>query len=81
MCLESRQSELKIDFEAIESITETKDGRLGLTYFKTDGNGFKKKEETFECFEIHDIIKCYHSIRNIVQTVEMGDDAIRYQKS
>ena len=54
---------------------------MGLVYFKTDGNGFRKKEETFECFEIYDIIKCYQNIRNIVQTAEVGDDAIRYQKS
>ena len=66
LSLESRQSELKIDFEAIESINETKDGRLGLIYFRTEGGGFKKKEDLFECFEIHDIIKCYNSIRNIV---------------
>jgi hypothetical protein len=81
LTLESRQTELKIDFEAIESIVETKDGRLCLIYFKTGGQGFKKKEDTFECFEIHDIIKCYQSIRNIVQAAEEGDDNIRYQKS
>ena len=46
-----------------------------------EGNGFSKKEYTFECFEIHDIIKCYQSIRNIVQTAEEGEDQIRYAKS
>jgi|APCry1669190288_1035285.scaffolds.fasta_scaffold532847_1 hypothetical protein len=52
--IESRQSQLRIDFEAVESITETKDTRLEITYFQTNsnGNGFTKKTETYECFEI-----------------------------
>lgn len=74
--IESRQSQLKIDFEAVESVAETKDARLAISYFQTnsDGNGFTKKSETFECFEIHDIIKVFKSIRNIVQAAEAGED-------
>jgi hypothetical protein len=46
-----------------------------------DGNNFKKKEDVFECFEIHDIIKCYQNIRNMVQAAELNDEGGRYQKS
>ncbi len=59
-----------MEFEAIESISEKVDGRLQIVYFlaNKDGNGFSKKSETFECFEVHDIIKVFTSIRNLIET-------------
>jgi hypothetical protein len=59
---------MRIDFEAVESLAESKDERLSLTYFSTESSGFKKVTEAYDCFEIPDLIKCYHSIRNIVQS-------------
>lgn len=69
MTIESRQNETRVEFDSIESITETKDGRMNLIYFvvNADGNGFTKRNETYECFEIADIVKAFGSIRTIVE--------------
>lgn len=61
MTIESRQAEVHVDFEAIESIQETKDGRMQLTYFlpNKEGTGFNKKTEIYDCFEIDAILKVF----------------------
>ena len=57
---------------------------MTLIYFLTnsDGNGFTKKNETYECFEIADITKAFKSIRTLVESaVEKGGSAAEMRQS
>lgn len=60
---------MQVDLEAVESISETQEGRLRMVYFaaNVDANGFSKRTETFDCFEINDILKTYKSVKTIVE--------------
>jgi hypothetical protein len=52
---------------------------LRIVYFiaNADGNGFSKKTETFDCFEIQAIIKTYSSVKNIVESAALrGADSM-----
>ena len=68
MAIESRKRLLQVDFEAIEHVSESKEGRLSIEYFTVNklGSGFSKKSVTFDCFEVADIVKVYSSIRTIL---------------
>lgn len=79
MTIESRQKVINVEFDAIDSITETKDGRLQIIYMlpNSDGNGFSKKNDTFDCFEIADILKVFSSVRTIVENaVSAQEDGV-----
>lgn len=58
---------------------------MSLIYFiqNSTGEGITKKSETYECFEIYDILKVFHSIRNVVESTADGssDDDLRTSKS
>jgi hypothetical protein len=80
LSIESRQKLVRIECESIEAVAETKDGRLAISYFAQKKEGFQKKTELFECFEIGDIVKVFQSIRTIVESAinaEEGQGAAR----
>lgn len=68
MTIESRKRLMQVEFEAIEQVSESKEGRLNIEYFSANklGSGFSKKSVTFDCFEVSDIVKVFSSIRTIV---------------
>ena len=68
MTIESKKRLLQVEFEAIEQVSESKEGRLSIEYFSANklGSGFSKKSVNFDCFEVSDIVKVFSSIRTIV---------------
>lgn len=50
-----------------------KDDKLSIIYYipNEDGNGFKKVNDSFDCFEIDDILQIYNTIRNKIETNEL----------
>ena len=64
LIIDSKAYEISVEFESIENISETKDGKLNLQYYVPGDNGnMMKRNEMYDCFEHEEFVKVYLTIK------------------
>ncbi|CDW74319.1 UNKNOWN [Stylonychia lemnae] len=64
LIIDSKTSEISVNFDNIDEVQETKDGKLNILYFiPGDSGNMLKRNENYECFEIEEFLKVYTNIK------------------
>ena len=65
LVVDCKKYEMQINLESIMVMQENKDGKLSIVYYvpKSKKEGFKKKSDTYDCFEIQDILKLFNTLK------------------
>ncbi len=63
MLIDCKAYEIAVSVRDIDSLEETKDGKIAIVYSVPDEHGdFKKFDEVYDCFETEDILRTFVNI-------------------
>jgi hypothetical protein len=63
LIIDCKAYEIAVSFKDIESLEETKDGKVSIVYYVPEESGkLVKRTELYDCFETEDIIRTFVNI-------------------